>query len=145
LIGLAYDGSPLALLDGTDDGQVDVERRALALARLDPHVPLHPPRELPADVEPEAGSADAPAQGWVDSVELAEDLVLLGHGDADAVVADGEADPVGARLELEPDAAAVGRDLDGVVEEVDQDWPQAFAVGDGLVDRLAPRDHRRHV
>src|SRR5439155_23715450 len=63
LIGLAYDGSPLALFDGTDDGQVDVECRALALARLDPHVPLHPPRELTADVEPEAGAEDTPAQG----------------------------------------------------------------------------------
>src|SRR6184192_1747005 len=70
--------------------QVDVERRALALARGDPDASLHATDELAADVEPEAGAPDASPLLRVDAVELAEDPLLLGSRDADALVPNGD-------------------------------------------------------
>src|SRR3954468_23998907 len=95
--------------------QLEAEARALALARLDPDRPVHPPHELPGDVEAEPGAAHAAGQVRVDAVELVEDPALLARRDTEAGIDDAEADRMVAARDLELDRTAVGRVLDRVV------------------------------
>src|SRR5215210_6757960 len=61
-------------------GQLDEERRAAARRRIDPDAPVHAPDELAADVETEAGPADAPGEARVEPVELLEDALVVARG-----------------------------------------------------------------
>src|SRR5262249_55894693 len=65
------------------DRQLDPERRADAERRLDVDLAPHPPQELAADVEAEAGAADAPPEVRVEAVELLEDPLLLVERDSE--------------------------------------------------------------
>src|SRR6185437_11649184 len=104
---------------------------AAARLRLDPDLADHPPRELAADVETEAGSAGGLSLVRIDPVELLEDRLLLARGDADAVVGDGKLDVVAALADRDRDPAAPRRELGGVVEQVDEDLLDAVAVARG--------------
>ena len=57
---------------------------------------------------------------------------MLGGGDAEAAVADDEADTTVRRLQLELDEAAVRGVLDGVLDEVDEHLPQSVRIGGDL-------------
>ena len=74
---------PLAPAFPVGGGQLDDERRALAERGLDPDLPVHPPHQLPADVEAEPGAADAARHPGVEPVELLEDPPVLAGGDAE--------------------------------------------------------------
>src|SRR5213078_249716 len=87
-------------------GQLEREGCALAGLRLDPDAPVHRPDELTADVEAEAGSADAAPLVRIEAVELVEDPLLLAHRDAEALVLDGEAKPVAHHGEPHVDSSS---------------------------------------
>src|SRR5207342_3025001 len=73
-------------------GQLDDERRPLAECRFDPDLSVHAPDELAADVEAEAGAADAASHVRVEPIELLEDPPVLRGWDPEAFVDDREAD-----------------------------------------------------
>ena len=75
------------------DRQLDRERRAAPPVGGDPDPAVHAVHELAADVEAEAGAADAAGQVRVEPEELLEDSRLLGRRDAETLVFDAEADP----------------------------------------------------
>src|SRR6185437_2881010 len=89
--------------------------------RLDGDLAAHPLRELPADVEAEAGSARGLRQVRIDPVELLEDRLLLCRGDAHAFVGDAQLYALGGLIDRDGDPAAARGVLGGVVEQVDQD------------------------
>src|SRR3954462_2615820 len=69
------------------DGDLDVERRASAVAvALDPDAAVEAADELAADVEAEAGAADAAGHVRIESVELLEDAPALARRDPEAAV-----------------------------------------------------------
>src|SRR4051812_11622569 len=103
---------------------LDVEGRSGAAVGFDPDAALDAAHELAADVEAEAGAADAAAHVGVEAVELLEDPPLLARGDPEAGVRDREADVAFARLERDVDRAAVGRVLDGVLDQVRDHLPE---------------------
>src|SRR6266536_3945517 len=74
------------------DRKLDRERRALALARLEPDATVHPSDQLARDVEAEARAADAARELRVEAVELLEDPLLLGRRHAEPTIANLEAD-----------------------------------------------------
>ena len=72
-----------------------------------------------------------PADRAVDLAEALEQDRQVGGVDADAGVADGEADAAARRLEADAQRhRAARRELDRVVEQVEQDLPQARVVAD---------------
>src|ERR1700675_3021569 len=91
------------------DRQLDGERRAASPVRGDPDTAVHAVHELAADVEAEAGAADAAGQVRVEPEELLEDSRLLCLRDAETLVFDLEADPAARLLQQDPHPAAVGR------------------------------------
>ena len=125
--------------------ELDEEGRALAELRLDPDLPVHPAHELAADVEAEAGAADAAGHVGIEAVELLEDPPVLGRGDAEPGVGDREADRAVAVRDRERDRPALGRVLDRVVDEVDEHLVELAGVGDDARDPLrhAPARARR--
>src|SRR3954470_4364725 len=88
--------------------QLDVERRAVALAPLGPDPAAVLGDDALADGQPDARPVVAVDR--VQPVERAEDRARLLRGEADAVVGDGEVAPAVARLAADVDlgAAAVG-------------------------------------
>src|SRR5206468_5630376 len=56
---------------------------------------------LARDVQPESAPPDAAAELRIDAVELSEDPLLLGGRDPDPLVADGDPDAAGKRLDLD--------------------------------------------
>src|SRR5215212_11303339 len=98
--------------------KVDREGRASPGLRFDRDRPAHPPHELARDVEAEPRAAARSGELRVEAIELLEDPLLLSRGDADAGVLHRDAYTAGRGADRDDDAAAVGRVLDGVVEEV---------------------------
>src|SRR5438034_10374351 len=60
------------------EGDLHVEDRAAAVVRLDPEPARHASHELAADVEAEAGPADAAGHVGLDAVELLQAPAALG-------------------------------------------------------------------
>src|SRR6185437_16622502 len=118
------------------DRQVNGERGSLAFLGADRQAAVHAADELAADVEAQTGAADAACQPGVDPVELAEDPPLLERRNADALVADGNANTAVARLDRDLDAAAVGRVLDRVVDQVDQHLAKPVGIAGNRIERL---------
>src|SRR3954453_4428062 len=110
--------------------QLEAEARAFAFARVAPDGAVHPPHQLPRDVEPQAGAAHAARQVRVDAVELVEDPPLLARRDAEPVVDHAEADRVVTPGDLQLDRPAVVRVLDRVVDEVRQDLADLVRVAE---------------
>src|SRR5581483_5770365 len=103
---------------------LDHEGRSGLPVRLDPDPSVDPADELTADIEAEPGPADAPLHVRIEAIELLEDPPLLRRRNAEALVADREADVPVARLERERDRAAARRVLDRVLEQVREHLPQ---------------------
>ena len=106
------------------------ERGALADFGLDFDVAAVEFDELARDVEAEPRPLLAAGGARAGLGVLVEDVGEVVGRDADAVVGDADADParrLGARVEL--DAAASGRELQRVRDEVDEDAAQLGAVG----------------
>src|SRR5439155_9116502 len=99
-------------LERVGERDLDDERGAAALARLDPDPSVDAPHELAADVEAEARAADPSGHVRVEAVELLEDPRPLVLGDAEPGVVDGEAQHLARLLELDPHRPAVRRVLD---------------------------------
>src|SRR5689334_8975324 len=57
--------------------ELEHERRPVRRLGVDEDLAVHSPRQLPGDVEPQAGAAGALGLLWVDAVELLEDRLLL--------------------------------------------------------------------
>src|SRR5204862_2384772 len=119
---LALAPTPLALAV-RGERQLEGERRPDAGGRGDPDPAAHVLDELAADVEPEAGSADALLHERVDAVELLEDPLLLLPGDPEALVAHGEPRVAVVGVDPDLDVAAVRRVLRGVLDQVYQHLP----------------------
>ena len=117
------------------------ERRAAARLALHPHPAAQALGEAPADHQPQAGAAIDAGDRGVGLAERLEQAVDAVGRDADPGVAHGEEEldqavPLARRrVDLQADLAA-RRELDGVVEQVDQDLPQAAGVA---------LDRRRHA
>ena len=85
--------------------------------------------EVLDDREPEARAAELARSRLVDAVEPLGDPRQVGRRDPDAGVDHVDLDPAVRRL-LDPHrhAAAFGRVLDGVVDQVDEDLHEPIAV-----------------
>ncbi len=121
---------------GVPEAELDREGEAAALGglALDRDGALHEGDQAGGDGQAEAG-ADARGACGAHLGEGLEDLWQLGGGDADAGVADVEAEDcvVGRPFDgahVEGHGAARGCELDGVAEEVDEDLEQAIAIAD---------------
>src|SRR5581483_6343433 len=75
-------------------------------------------------------------------VELLEHLVLRIVGNAGAAIADGQLHAVGARVQGNVDRSAVGREVDGIVEQVDDGTAQQECLALDL-RRVPGRQHER--
>src|SRR5581483_4905958 len=94
LLGLGYRNRrrlSSALARRRCDGHLDDEGRPVRSVRLHPDPAVDPAEELAADVEAEAGAADAASHVRVEAVELLEDAALLGGRDAETGVGHDEA------------------------------------------------------
>src|SRR6266516_4191917 len=76
-------------------GELERETRALALGRVHPDASAHRVDELLRDEETQPGAGSAVARGRLGAVELPEDPLALGGGDAHAFVDHAHLDPVG--------------------------------------------------
>src|SRR5262245_59868604 len=110
--------------------------------RLDPDAATHPSHELVTDVEPEPRAAHAAGHLRVEAVELLEDLRLLAFRDAQALVPHPEADVTFVGRDADLDRPAVGRVLDRVLDEVDENLPPLVLVGRDWWD-IAGADRER--
>jgi hypothetical protein len=153
----AFEGGAWVGVDGGWGGAREGEPEAGALALLadDADGTAHEGDEAFGDGEAEAGTAELAPGGAVGLGEGLEEAGLGFGGDADAGIADGEADGEdglwllgggwvgfgggsGEWGDFEGDFALVGK-LDGVAEEVDEDLAEAAGVaeegrGDAVVD-----------
>ena len=83
---------PPGRLFRSGERQLEREGRAARPAPTRPDPAAHAADDLAADVEAEAGAADAAREVRVEAEELLEDPLVLGGRDAEPAVADGEAD-----------------------------------------------------
>src|SRR6185437_10782906 len=109
-------------------GELERRRRAEARLGLDPDPPAHRADEFPADVEPEPRAADSTSLVRIEAVELLEDPLLLAERDPQALVSDGEAQPLPDARDRHVDATSRRRVLDRVVDEVEEHLPRALLV-----------------
>src|SRR5262249_59698049 len=91
------------------------------------------------DEQAEAGTRGAVAA----AVELAEDPLLLGLRDADALVFDGDLDGVLGPPRRDSNRSAVGGELHRVVDERSQDLAQLVAVSLSSERRVREIEHER--
>ena len=85
--------------------------------------------ERAGDGKAEAGALVALRELGLDLLEGPAELVQGVLRDADAVVLDVDVDGIAGEAGADGDAAAVGRELGGVLEEVDEDLVEAALVG----------------
>src|SRR5262249_13167873 len=93
---------------GRRERELEQEGRAGAAVRLDPDPPVHALDELPADVEAQAGTADAAALVRVQPDELLEDALLASARDPEPFVAHFDAADTVVGHHDDVDVAAVG-------------------------------------
>src|SRR5262249_57135491 len=83
------------------------------------------------DGQPEPGPAELARSGLVDAIEALGDPRKIGRWDSDASVDDVDLDvALGRLLDADRHAAALGRVLDGVVDQIQQDLNEPIAVGE---------------
>ena len=119
--------------------QTDGEAAALAGRAVQAHFAAVQARKPRNEGQTQAGALILAGQAAVDLDEGLKEPGLILQRDADAGVADGEAQPLcaGIGVDREADASACGSEFDGVAEQVDQDLLETARVG---VD-----DGRRHA
>src|SRR5918912_480912 len=108
-------------------GKLEDEARSFSLGGRHPDPPAHRPNEPLGDEEPEARTAALVAVAG--AVELPKDPLLLGVGDPDALIDDAHFDLVAPAARRNCHRAAVGRILDGVLDEDRADLTELVRVG----------------
>src|SRR6266567_9458604 len=91
------------------------------------------PGDPPRDGQSESGAAIA-RSSFVDTKESVEDPIVVSRRNAGAGVADGDRVLRPGKMRVEPHPPAGGRELDSVVEKVEQHPPDQF--------RIAAHGHR---
>src|SRR5262249_58486783 len=124
-------------------GQREAHRRALTERAVDVKLATMGLDQMLHDREPEPGPADLPGPVLVDTVEALRDAREVGRWDPDPRVADPNLDTSPwLRSGLDADLSPLGRELDRVVHEVDQDLDEPVAVRvDGEVGRHRTLEH----
>ena len=128
--------------------QADGEHRAAARLALDEDFAAHQPAELLGSARGQARCrhicSPCPASAWV---KLLEELGEVAGADADAGVAHGDGEPiapgVGARGATLSVMRAIGGELGGVAEQVQQRLAQLGRVADDDADIGAALDRER--
>src|SRR5712691_1687414 len=113
---------------GVEDGDGEMELGAAADFAFDPDAAAVHFDDVLGDGEAQAGAAELAGARSVDAIEALEDARLVGGGDADAGIGDGEDDFGAAGFGADRDLAARERVLRGVVEQILQDFREAAAV-----------------
>ena len=145
LVAQALTGVPGLRVDGAagrGDRDRERERRAAPFLGLDPDPAAVAFDDVARDREAESRAA-APDARPVGLVEALEDALLVRLRDARPVVDDRGDDLAAGGPHRDPHLAAVGAELDRVVDEVDEDLAEARLVG---ADRREPGrdvDHQR--
>ena len=133
---------------GRGVGQGDDEARAFLVAcAFDPDAPAVALDDAARDGEAETGAADLARVRRLDLLELVEDALAIVGGDGDAVVPDRQPDEAARHLgaeDVDLDAPALGRELDGVGQQVVDDLREAIGVGDDADLAVGGRAHAEH-
>src|SRR5216683_74868 len=109
------------------DRQSHRKRGAAALPAVDGDGPAVAVQDVPCASQTNPRAADA-LLDIGGALKTLEDTLLVGRGDADAVVCHVDRHPVAVALQTHVDRPAVRAVLDRVVEQVGQDAPQAPPV-----------------
>src|SRR6266849_4249419 len=125
---------------GVEDGDGEVELRAAADFAFDPDAAAMHFDDVLGDGEAQAGAAELAGARSVDAIEALEDARLVGGGDANAGIGDGEDDFGAAGLGADRDLAARERVLRGVVEQILQDFREAATVAGDVGHAVEGRD-----
>jgi len=99
---------------------------------LDPYPSAVHFDEMLGDGEAKAGTAGFAGTGRIHTIEALEDARLVSGGNADAGVGDGEDHAIIFQFGAEDDFAAGQRVLDGVIEEVLQNFLQPASVAGNI-------------
>ena len=122
------DGRRDGFVDARIEGNLDDEQGAVVVGALRPDPSLVGGDDLPADRQPEPRAA-GPGAGLARLNELVEDGFEFVLGDADAVVANRDADASVLARQVDFDFSAGQRELDGVAQQVSDHLAEAVLVG----------------
>src|SRR6185369_13786152 len=120
---------------GKAENDVEAEQAAFARGAVESDLAAHQFDQLAADGEAETGAAEAPGDAAVGLGEGGEQVFQVFGRDADAGVADREVQPdalfrQGFGLADADLDFAVGRELDGIADQVDQNLAEAQGVAE---------------
>src|SRR5882724_4151495 len=132
-MGFSWWGAGLAPIAGggavqIEDRNGEIKLRALADLAFHPDAAAVGLDEMLGDGEAEARAANFAGTGSVHTIETFENARLVGLGNADAGVRDGEFDFAGVRRGTEHDLAAGRGVLDRIVEQILQNFGETPAV-----------------
>src|SRR5882724_1043951 len=119
-----------------EDRNGEIKLRALADFAFHPDAAAVRLDEMFGDGEAESSAANFAGTGSVHAIETFENAGLVGLGDADAGVRDGEFDFGGAGRGAEHDLAAGRGILNRIVEEILQNFGETLAVRRDIRQRL---------
>src|SRR6266446_7145662 len=105
-----------------------MESRAVAYLTFDPDAAAMHFDDVLGNGETETSAAQFAGAGGVDSIEALEDARLIGGGNADAGIGNGEDDFGVAHLGADHDLTARQRVLRGVIEQILQDFREAATI-----------------
>ncbi len=105
-----------------------MESRAAADFAFDPDAAAMHFDDVLGDGEAQAGAAQLAGARGVDAIEALKDARLIGSGNADAGIGDGEDDFGVARFRADHDLTARERVLRGIVEQILQHFREAAAI-----------------
>src|SRR5216684_4686003 len=113
---------------GVEDGDGEMELRAAADFAFDPDAAAMHFDDVLGNGQTEARAACLAGARGVHAIEALEDARLIGGGDADAGIGDGEDDFSVARFGTDRNLTARERVLRGIVEQILQDFREAPAI-----------------
>src|SRR6266478_9851878 len=119
-----------------EDRNGEIELRALADFALHPNAAAVGLDEMFGNGEAESGAANLAGTSNIHAIETFENARLIGLGNADAGVRDGEFDFGGAGRGAEHDLAAGRGILNRIVEEILQNFGETLAVRRDIRQRL---------
>src|SRR5882724_13049697 len=140
-MGFSWWGAGLAPIAGggavqIEDRNGEIKLRALADLAFHPDAAAVGLDEMLGDGEAEARAANFAGTGSVHTIETFENAGLVGLGNADAGVRDGEFDFCGVGRGAEHDLAAGRGILNRIVEEILQNFGETLAVRRDIRQRL---------
>src|SRR6266851_2867011 len=113
---------------GVEDGDGEMELRAAADFAFDPDAAAMHFDDVLGDGKAQASAAELAGARGVDAIEALKDARLIGSGNADAGIGDGEDDFGVARFRADHDLTARERVLRGIVEQILQHFREAAAI-----------------